>query len=180
MKSNGIFPRRFEPYSQRHTRHHAGVEFLSMPIIIMYFYNWCNDLNTTVISPIAAIAQLGERQTEDLKVPGSIPGGGTRLFSRKCQISLFDVIKVQFGNYMTSFFYSCVLCIQPEMRNQSKHQIHDVFAFRTYFKAPENVHRRGIEPRSPAWQARILPLNHRCGVGYWTCNFRIIVTCKFC
>ena len=25
----------------------------------------------------AAIAQLGERQTEDLKVPGSIPGGGT-------------------------------------------------------------------------------------------------------
>ena len=25
---------------------------------------------------IATIAQLGERQTEDLKVPGSIPGGG--------------------------------------------------------------------------------------------------------
>ena len=25
---------------------------------------------------MAAIAQLGERQTEDLKVPGSIPGGG--------------------------------------------------------------------------------------------------------
>ena len=24
----------------------------------------------------AAIAQLGEHQTEDLKVPGSIPGGG--------------------------------------------------------------------------------------------------------
>ena len=29
----------------------------------------------------AGIAQLGERQTEDLKVPGSIPGHGT-LFSR--------------------------------------------------------------------------------------------------
>ena len=27
--------------------------------------------------PLAAIAQLGERQTEDLKVPGSIPGLGT-------------------------------------------------------------------------------------------------------
>ena len=25
---------------------------------------------------LAALAQLGERQTEDLKVPGSIPGGG--------------------------------------------------------------------------------------------------------
>ena len=29
---------------------------------------------------LAAIAQLGERQTEDLKVPGSIPGGGILLF----------------------------------------------------------------------------------------------------
>ena len=27
-------------------------------------------------NPTAAIAQLGERQTEDLKVPGSIPGLG--------------------------------------------------------------------------------------------------------
>ena len=30
----------------------------------------------------AAIAQLGERQTEDLKVPGSIPGLGTLLCAR--------------------------------------------------------------------------------------------------
>ena len=29
----------------------------------------------------AAIAQLGERQTEDLEVPGSIPGFGIILFS---------------------------------------------------------------------------------------------------
>ena len=29
---------------------------------------------------LAAIAQLGERQTEDLKVPGSIPGGGKFFF----------------------------------------------------------------------------------------------------
>ena len=28
------------------------------------------------VACIAAIAQLGERQTEDLKVPGSIPGLG--------------------------------------------------------------------------------------------------------
>ena len=32
--------------------------------------------------PKAAIAQLGERQTEDLKVPGSIPGLGTRITAR--------------------------------------------------------------------------------------------------
>ena len=30
----------------------------------------------------AAIAQLGERQTEDLKVPGSIPGRGKLLLNR--------------------------------------------------------------------------------------------------
>ena len=30
----------------------------------------------------AAIAQLGARQTEDLKVPGSIPGGGTALVAQ--------------------------------------------------------------------------------------------------
>ena len=29
---------------------------------------------------IADVAQLGERQTEDLKVPGSIPGDGTECF----------------------------------------------------------------------------------------------------
>ena len=28
----------------------------------------------------------------------------------------------------------------------------------------QNVHRPGIEPGSPAWQASILPLNHRCFV----------------
>ena len=31
-----------------------------------------------VIEPTASLAQLGERQTEDLKVPGSIPGGGNQ------------------------------------------------------------------------------------------------------
>ena len=32
-------------------------------------------------SSFADIAQLGERQTEDLKVPGSIPGGGINFFA---------------------------------------------------------------------------------------------------
>ena len=33
-------------------------------------------VNTLIL---ATLAQLGERQTEDLKVPGSIPGGGSML-----------------------------------------------------------------------------------------------------
>ena len=35
---------------------------------------WCRPVSTDWIS--AEIAQLGERHTEDLKVPGSIPGFG--------------------------------------------------------------------------------------------------------
>ena len=36
-------------------------------------------INQLSLSCMAAIAQLGERQTEDLKVPGSIPGLGNLL-----------------------------------------------------------------------------------------------------
>ena len=39
----------------------------------------------------AAIAQLGERQTEDLKVPGSIPGLGTfYTLSAVVMVDIFD------------------------------------------------------------------------------------------
>ena len=52
--------------------------------MILYLFHPCKDTsilfgNISFSSPqlLAAIAQLGERQTEDLKVPGSIPGLGT-------------------------------------------------------------------------------------------------------
>ena len=57
----------------------------------------------------AAIAQLGERQTEDLKVPGSIPGRGTR-FSLYAHITQFDILfrecptlHVEFPQFPQSF-----------------------------------------------------------------------------
>ena len=41
----------------------------------------------------AAIAQLGERQTEDLEVPGSIPGLGTYIFfSTTNQLQPYNVV----------------------------------------------------------------------------------------
>ena len=40
------------------------------------FNNPDKSMNFTETHAVAAIAQLGERQTEDLKVPGSIPGLG--------------------------------------------------------------------------------------------------------
>ena len=42
------------------------------------FYFYCG--HRLAFPALAAIAQLGERQTEDLKVPGSIPGGGRYVF----------------------------------------------------------------------------------------------------
>ena len=45
-----------------------------------------------VAPPTAAIAQLGERQTEDLKVPGSIPGlGSVGVACLRCVV-LFAVV----------------------------------------------------------------------------------------
>uniref|UniRef100_A0AAV1V9F3 Uncharacterized protein n=1 Tax=Peronospora matthiolae TaxID=2874970 RepID=A0AAV1V9F3_9STRA len=39
--------------------------------------------NFLCLDHIASVAQLGERQTEDLKVPGPIPGRGT--FAQPCR-----------------------------------------------------------------------------------------------
>ena len=49
-----------------------------LEMISQFFYN-----------SFAGIAQLGERQTEDLKVPGSIPGHGIFSFSYR----LMDKLK---------------------------------------------------------------------------------------
>ena len=45
---------------------------------VIFFYRECNH-RMLLLFVQAAIAQLGERQTEDLKVPGSIPGRGTTI-----------------------------------------------------------------------------------------------------
>ena len=42
----------------------------------------CRVVSVVIYKQSAALAQLGERQTEDLKVPGSIPGGGTFCYVR--------------------------------------------------------------------------------------------------
>ena len=59
-----------------------------------------------MIEFVASIAQLGERQTEDLKVPGSIPGRGTFcfLFLRGCLL-LCGVV----------FFFLCVFRVPSSL-----------------------------------------------------------------
>ena len=52
---------------------------LNCPCEMWFLKNIVRSPQNVVESVTAAIAQLGERQTEDLKVPGSIPGVGTLL-----------------------------------------------------------------------------------------------------
>ena len=48
---------------------------------------------------VAAIAQLGERQTEDLEVPGSIPGLGIPIVHSRITIELGIMsIRLYFGD----------------------------------------------------------------------------------
>ena len=60
--------------------------------------------------PSAPIAQLGERQTEDLKVPGSIPGLGI-IFWESCNFSkkLHDAVVVEFKKLTIIL----VICLKP-------------------------------------------------------------------
>ena len=48
---------------------------------------------------MAAIAQLGERQTEDLKVPGSIPGLGRYVRAGESHVCLERVLAASSGKY---------------------------------------------------------------------------------
>ena len=52
--------------------------------VVMTIHDITNDCN----DDIAAIAQLGERQTEDLKVPGSIPGHGILFVLRATKLKM--------------------------------------------------------------------------------------------
>ena len=49
------------------------------------------------------IAQLGERQTEDLKVPGSIPGRGIVLHHIRLPISNEPLQRMKTLNYLLAF-----------------------------------------------------------------------------
>ena len=57
-----------------------GLEKRHFELLIPVFVRTCRLALTCCSFFLAAIAQLGERQTEDLKVPGSIPGRGTLSF----------------------------------------------------------------------------------------------------
>ena len=56
----------------------------------------------------AAIAQLGERQTEDLKVPGSIPGLGRNFFRSSSRFSL-HLYPFNYFLELGAYFFTCTM-----------------------------------------------------------------------
>ena len=52
-------------------------------------------LNDNIYVKRASLAQLGERKTEDLKVPGSIPGGGIHTYDRSANSSTVRIRRCQ-------------------------------------------------------------------------------------
>ena len=58
--------------------------------------NYTTDASLVKHKQPAALAQLGERQTEDLKVPGSIPGGGTPFGSQSLSVALGSMLPIGF------------------------------------------------------------------------------------
>ena len=101
-KSNGIFPRRFESYSQRSSFRNFRISVISKKKSAL-------SGNRTPVSRVA-----GENSTTEPTM---------RIVKSKSNLS---------------------------------NQI-------TYLHSRQKIlHCRGIEPRSPAWQARILPLNQQC------------------
>ena len=71
------------PFSHRPIRAHHILIFAGHDVLHPAFLSRPQDrthrTNIALENLEAAIAQLGERQTEDLKVPSSIPGLGIRL-----------------------------------------------------------------------------------------------------
>ena len=66
-------------------------------------YLRCDVTEYNLIISSAEIAQLGERQTEDLKVPGSIPGFGISFFLDPHQAYLSPGLSI--------FIFICVFII---------------------------------------------------------------------
>ena len=71
----------------------------------------------TSAARVAAIAQLGERQTEDLKVPGSIPGLGIYLQVFTCNKYTDDPCRM-WSWFIISFHRSVSQTVIDKKRSQ--------------------------------------------------------------
>lgn len=82
-----------------------------------------------------------ERSLSMREVPGSIPGASILFFCDLCLHMFFQPAKT-------------LLILSPST----------ISTFLAKEKYTKRLHRPGIEPGPPAWQASILPLNQRCSV----------------
>ena len=71
---------------------------------------------------LAAIAQLGERQTEDLKVPGSIPGLGMLCYVRAYRPLIWKAISSETVARHRALFWN----LSSRSHNLHRHRARDV------------------------------------------------------
>lgn len=112
-------------------------------------------------APTAAIAQLGERQTEDLKVPGSIPGLGTLFLFRVLLLACFFAACVVSVLARVVFTMGCCwLPLRVGHRQNAKRNDETT-------RNPNNATlskqeaSRGFEPRSLDSESRVLTVTPR-------------------
>ena len=97
----------------------------------------------------AAIAQLGERQTEDLKVPGSIPGLGNFSYLADSGVSKAGCGLLLFRPGLCSSFCRSLDC--------------HLSMARPHPGGAQKLRTPGVEPGSQAWGACMMPLHYvRC------------------
>ena len=108
--------------------------FLVWPVLYNIY------LNASKVSPpfiSGGVAQMVERSLSMREVPGSIPGASIPFWK-----NVYLVL-----NFFPAFFG----LISPRF-----------IQFPAKIMESKRLHRPGIEPGPPAWQASILPLNQRC------------------
>ena len=109
-------------------------------------------------APTAAIAQLGERQTEDLKVPGSIPGLGTLFLFCVLWLAFFFAACVV-SVLARAVFYDGLLLVAASGWPSSKYKTQRRNPTKASISKQEAS--RGFEPRSLDSESRVLTVTPR-------------------
>ena len=97
----------------------------------------------------AAIAQLGERQTEDLKVPGSIPGLGITFIQPRRIVILFHLLA------SAAFMVEAVGCQGKRIGNKYQPWKARLFLLMTIIWTHWD-----LNPGPSACEADVIPLHH--------------------
>ena len=98
-----------------------------------------------------------ERSLSMREVPGSIPGA-SKTFAHNMSAPVFLAGQKRLASSGTWTRAACV----AGKHSTTEQKLCQHFGCNLFWLSKRNLHRPGIEPGPPAWQASILPLNQRC------------------